>query len=190
MILPIVHYGNPILQQKGSEIKKVTSVIKKLVRDMIETMHAARGVGLAAQQIGRAVQLTVIDIRGAEQPSQAFLGVREISPDSLMPLILINPKITQQEGQQIGSEGCLSFPGISAEISRANTIHASAIGLEEELIQFVATGLLSRAIQHELDHLNGILFIDRMSPSIRKPIEPELRKIEKETLAAFKKGSR
>ncbi len=189
MVLPIVQYGNPVLRQKGSEVKKVTSTIKKLVRDMIETMHAARGVGLASQQVGQTIQLTVIDIHGTEQPSQVFLGVREVSPDSLMPLILMNPKITYKEGEQTGSEGCLSFPGLSAEISRAHTVHVSAIGLEGEPIQFIATGLLSRAVQHELDHLNGILFIDRMSASVHKSLEPELRKIEKETLAALKKRS-
>lgn len=179
MILPIVHYGNPILRQMGSKITKITSTIQKLAQDMIETMHANHGVGLAAQQIGKPLQLTVLDIRETDRPSQIFLGVREVSAESMMPLVLINPQITKHEGEEIGIEGCLSFPGISAEILRAATIHVSALGLNGYPIQFTATGLLGRAVQHELDHLNGILFIDRMNAETRKAVEKTLGHVRK-----------
>ena len=188
MILPILHFGHPVLQQTGVKVREVTDAIRRLAHDMLETMYEARGVGLAAQQIGQAIQITVLDVRGTERPSQLFVGVREVALDSMLPLVLINPQITQSQGQEIGVEGCLSFPGITADISRASTVHVSATGLAGCPLQFVATGLLSRAVQHEIDHLNGILFIDRMIPSVRSPFEEDLVRLKKETLAALKKG--
>lgn len=187
MILPIVHYGHPVLRQKGAEIRSLSKSIQKLAKDMIETMHAANGVGLAAQQVGQALQLTVLDITGTDRPSQLFLGVREITLSSMMPLVLINPQITRKEGEEMGSEGCLSFPEIGGDILRAGTVHVSAIGLDSKPLQFTATGLLSRAIQHELDHLNGILFIDRMAAELRKTLDPEIKSIEKATISMLKK---
>src|SRR3989338_578992 len=187
MILPIVHYGHPVLRQKGAEIRSISKSIQKLAKDMIETMHAANGVGLAAQQVGQALQLTVLDVTGTDRPSQLFLGVREITLSSMMPLVLINPQMTRKEGEEIGSEGCLSFPGIGGDILRAGTVHISSIGLDGNPLQFTATGLLSRAIQHELDHLNGIRFIDRMATELRKTLDPEIKSIEKATISMLKK---
>ena len=190
MIHSIVQYGHPVLRQKGAEVRKVTEAMRKLAGEMIETMHAARGVGLAAQQVGRAIQMTVIDVRESERPSQLFVGVREALVDAVMPMVLLNPKITQREGEELGGEGCLSFPGISAEIPRAITVHVSAMDLSERPFQFVATGFLARALQHEIDHLNGVLFIDRMLSEARKALEETLRAMEKETLAKLKIGKR
>lgn len=190
MIQPIVYYGHPVLRQKGAEVPKVTEAIRTLAGQMIGTMHAARGVGLAAQQVGRALQLTVIDVRNSGRPSQLFVGVREIPVDSLMPLVLFNPRITRREGEETGGEGCLSFPGISVEVPRAITVHLSAMDLDERPLQFVATGFLSRVLQHEIDHLNGVLFIDRMPSEARKALEDSLRAMEKETLAKLKTGKR
>ncbi len=187
MILPIIHYGHPVLQQKGAEIHKVTDSIRQLASDMIETMYASKGIGLAAQQIGKALQLTVLDVRGADRPSQLFVGAREMSLDIMMPLMLLNPKITKQEGEEMGPEGCLSFPEIYTDIPCASTIHVSSTDLNEEPIQFIATGLLSRAVQHEIDHLNGILFIDRMISSARKTLEPDLLELKAQTLSELKK---
>ncbi len=187
MVLPIVHYGHPVLLQKGSEIKKITEPIRQLARDMIETMYSAQGVGLAAQQVGQALQLTVLDVRNSDRPSQLFLGAREIPVETAMPMVLINPRITQKEGEEFGTEGCLSFPGLTGEIHRASTVHVSAVDLNDHHIQFVATGLLSRAVQHELDHLQGVLFIDRMNAEFRESIKSELVQLEKETKAALKK---
>lgn len=187
MVLPIVHYGHPILLQKGAEISKVTDEIRKLAHDMLDTMYAANGVGLAAQQIGKALQLTVIDIRESDRPSQLFLGAREVPVESLMPLVLINPKINNREGSELGVEGCLSFPEITGDILRASSIQVSAMDIKGSPLQFMATGLLSRAVQHELDHLNGVLFIDRMSKELREKVQPDITKLEKETKAALKK---
>ncbi len=190
MILPIVQYGHQALRQKGAEIHQVTDAVRQLAKDMIETMHAANGLGLAAQQVGKALQLTVLDARKSDRPSQLFLGVREMPLDSMMPLVLLNPKITRQEGGEIGQEGCLSFPKIYLDISRAHTIHVTAMGLDGRSLQFVATGLLSRAIQHEMDHLQGVLFIDKVTPAALEPLESDLQKLKTQTLAELKKKKR
>ncbi len=190
MSLPIVFYGNPILRAKGLEIPKITAEIKHLAEAMIETMHAARGVGLAAQQIGRALQLTVIDLREVDRPSQLLLGTREVPAESMMPMVLLNPRITQSQGEEDGNEGCLSFPGINADIRRSATVQVSALGLREEPLRITATGLLARVLQHEIDHLNGVLFIDRMPRETLKSLETELRKLEKSTLSGLKKRPR
>ncbi len=191
MILPIVRYGHPVLRQRGAEISDVTEAIHQLSADMLETMYAAHGIGLAAQQVGQPLLLTVIDVRDSERPSQLFLGVKEVPLDSMMPLILLNPTITRREGDETaGGEGCLSFPKISADVPRVDTVHVSAMLLNGQPIQFTATGLLARAVQHELDHLNGVLFIDRMTPDARKPIEEAIQEMEKETKAALKKNRR
>jgi len=187
MILPLIYYGHPILRQAGAKIEEVTPFIRRLARDMIETMHSEHGAGLAAQQIGHAIQLAVVDVRGINQPSQLFVGVRETPLDSVMPWVLINPVITHGEGEEKGSEGCLSFPGLVTEVSRAGTVHVSAMGWDGQLLQFVTTGLLSRVVQHEIDHLNGVLFIDRMTTSVRKGLENELRLLKKKTLSTLKK---
>jgi len=175
MILPVVQYGDPVLRQKGSEIREVTAAIRRLAQDMLETMTSAKGVGLAAQQVGEAVQMTVLDVRESDRPSQLFLGVREVAIEEMMPLVLLNPRIRKHEGEDVGQEGCLSFPKLYLDVRRAQTIHVSAMDLQGRPLQFTATGLLSRAIQHELDHLNGILFIDRVDPKALDPVRDQLK---------------
>jgi peptide deformylase len=187
MILPIVEYGDPVLLKKGAVVQEITRKITLLAHDMIETMHDANGVGLAAQQVGYAIQMAVLDVRVSDRPSQMLLGAREVDLDSIMPLVLINPTILKREGEELGSEGCLSFPGITGEILRAATVHVSATSLDQRPLQFVATGLLSRAIQHEIDHLNGILFISRMLPESLETNQSKILSIEKQTLKTLKK---
>ena len=164
MILPIVKYGNPVLRQKGAVIAKVTPEIQQLVEDMIETMHDANGVGLAAQQVGKALQLAVIDIpTNSERPSRLWLAGKEADIQSIMPLVLVNPKIEITKKKEIDEEGCLSFPGIGGDISRGFRVTVEYQDLEMKKCKFEAGGLLGRAVQHEVDHLNGILFIDKMT---------------------------
>lgn len=190
MILPIVRYGNPVLRQKGAEVRDITDAIRQLASDMLETMREAHGIGLAAQQVGHAIQLTVLDVRGSEHPSQLLIGARETPVESVMPMILVNPSITRHEGHVTGGEGCLSFPGISGEVPRASTVHVRATQLDGSPLNLTATGLLARCLQHELDHLNGVLFTDRMTPEILAPLEEEIRALEKETRVQLKKGGR
>src|SRR5207237_5480360 len=123
MKLPIVKYGNPILRAKGRAIEQVDETIRALAADMLETMHGANGVGLAAQQVGAALQLTVLDVSQVEdRPSLLRLNGVEVDPASTMPLILVNPKLELDEEIVSGNEGCLSFPDITADIDRAASV--------------------------------------------------------------------
>jgi peptide deformylase len=181
MKLSILRYGDPVLRAKGKRIDKIDSDVRELAANMLETMHAANGIGLAAQQVGEAVQLTVIDVSQVEdRPSAMKLNGKDIDPCTAMPLVLINPKIESGDEVEVGVEGCLSFPEITGDIERAKSVIARAQTLDGE-IQFEASGLLARALQHELDHLNGILFIDRMSSAAKAALASQLKRLQKET---------
>jgi peptide deformylase len=182
MILPILQYGDPILRAKGKRIDEIDDRIRELAANMTETMHAAHGVGLAAQQIGEALQLTVLDISAVEdRPSALKLDGNEADPKSAMPLVLINPEIELHGETEIGVEGCLSFPEITGDIERAQSVIVRAQSLESDTIQIEAGGFLARALQHEGDHLNGILFIDRMRSAAKAALSSRLRRLQKET---------
>jgi peptide deformylase len=182
MILPILQYGDPALRAKGKAIEKIDDRIRELAANMIETMHAANGVGLAAQQIGEALQLTVLDISPIEdRPSTLKVNGNEIDPKSAMPLVLINPEIELRGETELGVEGCLSFPEITGDIERAQSITVRAQNLEGDTIEIEAGGFLARAIQHEHDHLHGILFIDRMSSAAKAALSSRLKRLQKET---------
>lgn len=182
MRLPILQYGNPVLRMKGRRIEKVDAHIRELAANMIETMHAANGVGLAAQQIGEDLQLTVVDVSQVEdRPSTLRLKGGEVDPKTAMPLVLINPEITLDREISIGTEGCLSFPEITGEIERAESVKLRAETLDGTSIELEASGLLARALQHEVDHLNGILFIDRMSSAAKVALASRLKRMQKET---------
>jgi peptide deformylase len=181
MKLPIAKYGNPILRSKGRPIGKVDDRIRELAADMIETMHAANGVGLAAQQIGQAMQLTVLDISKVEdRPSTLKLNGQEVDPVRSMPLVLINPQIRLGRETALESEGCLSIPDITADVLRALNVTARAQTLTEKEIEIEASGLLARALQHEIDHLNGVLFIDRISSAAKASLASRLKRLKKE----------
>jgi len=187
MILEVVKYGNPVLRQKGARLEKINAEIKQLIDDMLETMKAAKGVGLAAQQVGRALQLTVLDVRGATDRPSTFEregNVEEVN--TVMPLVLINPEIKTIGESVAGSEGCLSFPEIYGEISRPSLAEVRAMNENWETIEFRCGGLLARAIQHELDHLNGILFIDRMVRAEKEELQPQLDELQAATKEALK----
>jgi peptide deformylase len=187
-MLTIVKYGDPVLRQKGARIEKITPEIKKLIAEMFETMKAARGVGLAAQQVGKALQLCIIDVREvSDRPSTLELDGKESDPNAFMPLTLINPTFTPHGEPVAGPEGCLSFPEIYAEIARPPNIDVSAMNEKGEPIKFKCGGLLARAIQHEYDHLQGILFIDRMGREDKAEHKPEIDAIQAETKARLKK---
>jgi len=187
MILSIMQYGDPILRAKGKQIEKIDDYIRALAANMIETMHAANGIGLAAQQVGEALQLAVLDISQIEdRPSGLNLNGSDVDPTTSMPLVLINPEIELGGETEVGIEGCLSFPEITGQIERAEFTMARARNLEGDKIEIVATGLLARAIQHEVDHLNGILFIDRMNSAAKAALSSRLKRLQKQT----KRGKR
>jgi peptide deformylase len=183
MRLPIRKYGDPILRAKGKQIETVDDEIQALAEDMLETMHAANGIGLAAQQVGQALQLTVLDVSQVEdRPSTLILnGEPVLDLATAMPLVLLNPTLRLGDATDVGSEGCLSFPEITADIERAIAVEMEAETLEGEKLQIEATGLLARALQHEVDHLNGILFIDRMSSAAKASHGSRLKRLQKET---------
>jgi len=183
MILPILQYGDPILRTKGKRIEEIDDRVRELAANMLETMHAAHGVGLAAQQIGEALQLTVLDVSAAEdRPSTLKLDGTDVDdPKTAMPLVLINPEIELHGETEVGVEGCLSFPEITGDIERAQSVIVRAQTLEAGTLHIEASGFLARAIQHECDHLNGILFIDRMSSAAKAASSSRLRRLQKET---------
>ena len=182
MRLSILQYGDPVLRAKGKRIEKIDERIRELAQDMIETMHAANGVGLAAPQIGESLQLTVLDVSQVEdRPSTMKLNGKSFDPRSAMSLVLINPHIDLGGETETGTEGCLSFPEITGEIDRAKSITVRAQNLDGESIELETTGFLARAIQHEVDHLNGILFIDRMSSAAKTSLSSKLKRLQKET---------
>jgi peptide deformylase len=181
MKLPIAKYGDPILRAKGKRVAKIDEEMRELAFNMLETMHAANGVGLAAQQVGRALQLTVLDVSQVEdRPSTLKLKGEEVDPVASMPLILVNPELEMGEEEILGSEGCLSIPDITADVMRSFSVRARAMTLDEEEIELEATGLLARALQHEIDHLNGILFIDRISSAAKASLASRLKRMQKE----------
>jgi peptide deformylase len=187
MILSILQYGDPILRAKGKRIDKIDEHIRQLAANMIETMHAANGVGLAAQQVGEALQLTVLDVSQVEdRPSTLGLNGENVDPKTAMPLVLINPEIAVSSATEVGTEGCLSFPEITGQIERGKSIIARGQTVEGDPIAIQASGLLARAIQHEVDHLNGILFIDRMNSAAKAALSSRLKRLQKET----KRGKR
>lgn len=175
-----------MLRKKGKHVEAVTPEIEVLASNMLETMTEFNGIGLAAQQIGEAIQLTVIDIRPVEdRPSTLEIGDKEADPDSLMPLVLMNPELTPLSDPEPGGEGCLSFPEISAEIVRPGRIGVKAMEAESGLLEFTCGGLLARVIQHETDHLNGILFIDRMDREAKGDLREQLDLLHEKTQSAL-----
>ena len=188
MELPIVHYGHPVLRLKGARIANITPEIEQLIEDMFDTMYKASGIGLAAQQIGQALQLTVIDVRDVtDRPSRLEIAGEPADVDSIMPLTLINPEIQPEGEPATGPEGCLSFPEIYADITRPEAVTVKALNAKGESVAFKAGGLLSRAIQHEVDHLNGILFIDRMTAGVKDEIRHHIEDLQEATKASLKK---
>jgi peptide deformylase len=186
MILEVTKYGNPVLRQKGARIEKITPEIKQLIADMFETMYATKGIGLAAQQVGQALQLTVIDVRGVtDRPSTLELDGTPADVEKFMPLVLLNPEIKPLNDPVAGPEGCLSFPELYGDVLRPESIEVKALNEKGKPIEFRCGGLLARAVQHETDHLNGILFIDRMDRKSKNEIRDELDLLQAETKAAL-----
>lgn len=183
MPLPIVHYNEPVLRKKGDKIAVFDAALSRLASEMVETMHAAAGIGLAAQQIGRAIQLCVVDLREVESPFDWKLDGARPPLDLFMPLVIVNPQISVARGtaEAIDEEGCLSFPKIRGDVGRPDTITVKFQDDHGVPHTLVCDGMLARCIQHEADHLNGILFIDRMTKKVRAEIEDAVKVLAKET---------
>ncbi len=166
MILKIVKYPEPVLQQKGDPVTEFDDELRKFVADLFETMYASQGIGLAAQQVGVAKRVTVIDLSQGKDPEEK--------------LVLINPEILLREGRQYEEEGCLSFPEIREKVVRAEKVRVRAQDEHGKWFELDGEELLSRAFQHEIDHLDGVLFIFRMSPLKRSLTLRKIRKLQNE----------
>jgi peptide deformylase len=166
VVLKIVKYPDPVLQQPGEPVTEFDNELRKFVADMFETMYASQGIGLAAQQVGVAKRITVIDLGQGKDPAQK--------------LVLINPEIISREGKQYEEEGCLSFPDIREKIARAAKVRIRAQDEHGKWFEMDGEELLSRAFQHEIDHLDGMLFIFRMSALKRDLNLRKIRKMQRE----------
>jgi len=161
----IVKYPEPVLSKPAAPVTEFDAALKKLVEEMFESMYAAQGIGLAAPQIGISKRLTVIDVSFKKNPDEK--------------VVLINPEIVEEEGKQFEEEGCLSLPDIREKVHRAARVKVRAQNERGEWFEAEGTELLSRAFQHEIDHLNGILFIDRISRLKRELALRKIRKLQK-----------
>ncbi|MFH1476735.1 MAG: peptide deformylase, partial [Verrucomicrobiota bacterium] len=171
-------YGDPVLRQKAEIIRRVDGAIRTLADDMFKIMQDHKGVGLAAQQIGQTIQICVVNIPPAADVA-APDGPR-LNPDVKFPLIMLNPVLTAKKGAQRDTEGCLSVPEIWAPVNRAFEVAVSFLDLQGVQRELHARGLLARAIQHELDHLHGVLFVDRVSPVKKIALAGKLKRLRKE----------
>lgn len=165
MLREIVKYPDPVLERPGEPVTEFDDELRKLVDDMFESMYAAKGIGLAAPQVGISRRLTVID-----------LSFKEKQEDRI---VLVNPEIIFREGKQYEEEGCLSLPEIREKVSRAAKVRVRAQNVKGEWFEIEGEELLSRAFQHEIDHLDGILFFRRMSALKRDLILRRIRKMQK-----------
>ena len=180
MSFEIVTFGDPVLRVRAAQVDRVTPEYKKLADAMIDTMHAAEGVGLAAQQVGRTSSVCVIDIP-PELDTEEEGGLR-LNPETLMPLVMFNPKIVSRGGTHTRrDEGCLSFPGIHAAVQRSAELDVAYTDWKGVSHVLHCRGLLARAVQHELDHLEGVLLVDRMSPVKKIGMAGKLKTLRLET---------
>jgi peptide deformylase len=167
MIYPIVKYGDPVLEQRGETVQEFdTPELHKLLEDMFESMYASKGVGLAAPQIGMSRRIAVIDLSLGEDPAQK--------------LVLINPEIIRSEGKLVTEEGCLSVPGFREPVKRGAVVTARAQNVKGETFEVTGEELLARALQHEIDHLNGKLYLSHLSALKRDIIRRRIRRLQKE----------
>jgi peptide deformylase len=188
MALKIVHFNHPVLRKKGATVTRFDVALQELAAGMIETMHAAHGIGLAAQQIGEALQLCVVDLRETQSEFDWELDGARTPLDLFMPMIVVNPTVTAvPEPTTVYEEGCLSFPKINGDVVRPDEITLKFQDVHGHAHTLHCNGLLSRCIQHEADHLNGILFIDRMDKETLTVIDPAIKALKKATREAGKK---
>jgi len=189
MSLKLRYFGDPVLRQSGRKIEKFDDQLASLSQEMIEVMRESDGIGLAAQQIGIAEQFCVMDVpEHPDYPILCVLDGKALSPSLLMPMSLANPVVSPLPSDEYYyEEGCLSFPGINADVARPEKISVSYQDMDGVAHTLECDGLLARCIQHEVDHLNGVLFIDRMEKETYAEIKKEVQSLKKETKLILQK---
>jgi peptide deformylase len=165
-ILKIINYPHPTLRRASKPIRRVDARLRQMIDDMFRLMYAAEGIGLAANQVGLPLRLFICNLSG--------------KPDEGEPRVFINPVLSRAKGQSEKEEGCLSLPGLYAQVRRPESVHVEAYALDGSPIQEDVGGMMARVVQHEVDHLNGILFIDRLSPTEELQVQPSLEEFELE----------
>lgn len=185
MILRITQYGEPILRRVGEPITEFDEALAEFAKDMVETMYDEEGIGLAAQQVDRALQICVIDVRPPEGVDVPFIynyDGKQLPLDLIMPMAIVNPKVTIiDQTEDVYEEGCLSFPGVNGKVVRPIGIRCEFQDTEGNSHVIEADGLLGRCILHEVDHLNGKLFIDLMQKRDLKKNETKIKKLKRES---------
>jgi peptide deformylase len=165
MLRPILRYGEQPLHGSAAPVTRFDDDLQRLIDDMIETMYAAPGIGLAAPQVGVPLRVFVVDLSVGRDPAQL--------------IVLVNPEFIQREGTQLEEEGCLSVPGFNATVLRPSHVVLKGLDREEQMQTFEGTGLLARAFQHEMDHLDGRLFVDRLRGIKRDVIVRKIQKLQR-----------
>lgn len=188
MPLRIVHYDDPVLRKKGAKITTFDAALRKLAAAMVDAMHSAHGIGLAAHQVGQAIQLCVVDLRETDVDFDWELDGSKPPLELFMPMAITNPVIDAvPEPQTSLEEGCLSFPEIRGDVKRPDEIAVKYQDEHGTPHTLRCNGLFARCVQHEADHLNGILFISRMDKKTLELLEPQLKALKKATREAAKK---
>ena len=181
MILPVVQYGQAILRRPADRVRPGESDLTPLIDDMLETMTHHEGIGLAAPQIGRSIRLAVVDISNSSAEAAMWIEGEPVDSRDHMPMVLINPEIVPLDAMVEESEGCLSFPGIFGLVPRPKTIEVRTLQPDGSRLHFRCNELLARVIQHETDHLDGILYIDRMTPATLEPARADIEALHRKT---------
>ena len=190
MSLPIVLYNDPVLRRKGARVAVFDGALARLAGEMIESMHAAGGIGLAAQQVGQALQLCVVDLCASDASFAYEIDGARPPRELFMPMVIANPAVAaaRDVAEVVVEEGCLSFPGIRGDVPRPDAI---TVRFQDEAGRshlLACDGLLARCIQHEVDHLNGVLFIDRMPKEVRAGVDEAVRALARKTREARRKS--
>ena len=180
-VLDILRFPDSRLRKKCLPVKEINSDLKKLVDDMLETMYAAHGLGLSAIQVNRFVRLLIADTRPPEEGKSDNERYKELNTGTLekqvkQPVILFNPEITYREGETIFQEGCLSFPSYYADVRRSAIVEVQGLNTSGQVVKFKTDGVLAVCIQHEIDHLDGKLFIDHLSPVKAERLRAQIKK--------------
>jgi len=183
MALEIVHYGEEVLHQKGAPVTNFDESLKSLFEEMVETCIEAEGIGLASQQIGKALMFCVVDLRGVEIDFDYALDGTKPPLELFNPIGICNPKVSLIDSPKtVYEEGCLSFPDIRGDVERPDWIRCEYQDISGIPHTIECNGLLGRCIQHEVDHLNGILFTERMKKKVLKRIQPAVNELKERTL--------